>query len=479
MGVLRRFSNGAEPPGAASLKRETSVSRSTGKPRSAAAAASVFLASILALTACSAPGSDTTDDATPEGTATAAGGDWTCEGDVTLSAYLETGFPLSTALFEEFEKQYPNVTFDVREDQFAVITQNAPRVLADNPPDLMRLPQMSDLVGDGLLYDLDAAAEHFGWDEWPASQLAQMRVDEEGRRGDGPLYAMGKNYSMTGVFYNTELAAQIGMTEAPKTLAELDEWMQKAKDAGITPSTQFNGGATGGLAFPLQLLMASYGDVDAINDWTFQQPDARIDTDSNVEAAAHLKKWIDAGYFAEDINSLDYAQMMGRFIDGESLFIFNGDWESGTLDSQMAGKAGFFLMPPVEEGGKVGAMSAPLTFGISSKAENPECAAFFFDWIATNDEARAIAVEVGGSHPMGPADAFMPEVDPESVTGQTLAAGATIAADNGSMEFIANATGAIYAKSWTPNLQKLVAGDQTAEGLLQAVQTDYESEING
>src|SRR5690606_22397789 len=115
----------------------------------------------------------------------------------------------------------------------------------------------------------------------------------------------------------------------------------------------------------------------------------------------------------------------------------------------------------------------------SSQAANPQCAAFFFDWIATNEEARTLAVEIGGSHPMGPADAFMPDVDPESVTGQTLAAGATIAADNGSMEFIANATGAIYAKSWTPNLQKLVAGEQTAEGLLQAVQSDYESDVNG
>ena len=457
------------------------MSRMSTNGRRAAAATSLCLAGLLAVTACSAPGTSTADDEpSGSGSPAAAAGDFTCgTDDVTLNAYVETGFPLAQALFDEFEAQHPNVTVDVREDQFAVITQNAPRVLADNPPDLMRLPQMSDLVGDGLLYNLDEAAAHFGWDEWPASQLAQMRVDEDGRRGNGPLYAMGKNYSMTGVFYNTELAEQIGMTEAPKTLAELDEWMQKAKDAGITPSNQFNGGATGGLAFPLQLLMASYGSVDPINDWTFQTPGARIDTESNIKAAEHLKKWIDAGYFADDINSLDYSQMMGQFIDGKSLFIFNGDWESGNLDTQMAGKAGFFLMPPLEEGGKVGAMSAPLTFGISSKAENPQCAAFFFDWIATNDEARELAVEIGGSHPMGPADAYMPDVDPESVTGQTLSAGATIAEDNGAMEFIANATGAIYAKSWTPNLQKLAAGEQTAEGLLTAVQADYESEING
>ena len=91
--------------------------------------------------------------------------------------------------------------------------------------------------------------------------------------------------------------------------------------------------------------------------------------------------------------------------------MFNGDWESGNLDKQMPGNVGFFLMPPREEGGAQAAMSAPLTFGIGARAENADCAAFFLDWVATNERAREIAVEVGGSHPMGPADAFMPDVE--------------------------------------------------------------------
>ena len=96
----------------------------------------------------------------------------------------------------------------------------------------------------------DFYAKAFGWDTWPASQLEQMRVDSSGRRGDGPLYAMGLNFSMTGVFYNKDLAAKFGMTSAPTTLAELDADLKKAKDAGLTPAAQFNGGATGGQGFP-------------------------------------------------------------------------------------------------------------------------------------------------------------------------------------------------------------------------------------
>lgn len=441
------------------------------------ALAGVLLVSAFGLAACAPPGSGT---AAPSSTAKVPfdGEEPTCgDGDVVLDLYTETGFPLTTALADEFTKQYPNVTFDVREDQFAVLTQNAPRVLQDSPPDLMRLPQMSELASGGLLLDLDPYAEAFGWTEWPESQLEQLRVDDEGRRGDGPLYAMGLNFSMTGVFYNKTLAEEIGMTDPPATLAEFDGYMQAAKDAGITPMAQFNGGATGGLLFPLQGLMASYGDTAPINDWVFQAEGASIDTPENLKAAEHLQRWIDAGYFADDVNSLDYSQMMSRFIGGESLFIFSGDWESGNLDTQMPGEAGFFLMPPVEEGGTQGAMSAPLTYGIAAGAENPDCAAFFLNWIATNEDARTVTVEVGGSHPMGPADAFMPEVAPGSVTEATLAAGNVINELNGAMDFIANATGAIYAQSWTPNVQRMVAGEQDPAGLLSSVQSDYENEL--
>ncbi|TXK34739.1 ABC transporter substrate-binding protein [Nonomuraea sp. C10] len=429
--------------------------------------------------ACAAPGSDNPQ---PQATASSpVSSAPTCGTEpITMSGYFETGFPLPKALTTEFTKQHPNVTWNLREDQFAVITQNAPRVLADNPPDLMRLPQVSELVKDNLLKNLDGYATAFGWDEWPASQLEQLRLGQGGRpRGEGSLYALGLNSSMTGVFYNKELATKIGMSAPPTTLAEFDEVLEKAKKADITPIVQFNGGATGGLAFPLQNLMASYGPAGPINDWIFQKPGASIDTPSNLQAVQHLERWIKAGYFQKDVNAVDYATMMSRFIDGQGLFMFNGDWESGNLDKQMPGNVGFSLMPPAQQGGKLAAMSAPLTFGIAANAKNADCAAFFLDWVATDKQARTIGVEVGGSRPMGPADAYMPDVASDQVTASTLAAGADIAEDNGAMDFIANATGAIYAKSWTPQLQKLVGGEQTPQELLKTVQADYAAQVEG
>ncbi|MEO3876239.1 extracellular solute-binding protein [Nonomuraea sp. B12E4] len=447
------------------------------RPGRAGAALVIAMGTLSA--ACAAPGSNSSQP-TATGASSQSAAPTCGTAPITMNGYFETGFPLPKALTTEFSKQHPNVTWNIREDQFAVITQNAPRVLADNPPDLMRLPQVSELVKDNLLKDLDGYAQSFGWDKWPASQLEQLRLGPGGRpRGQGSLYALGLNFSMTGVFYNKKLAAQIGMTTPPATLGELDQVLAKAKSAGITPIVQFNGGATGGLAFPLQSLMASYGPAAPINDWIFQKPGATIDTPSNLQAAQHLEKWIKAGYFQKDVNAVDYATMMSRFIDGQGLFMFNGDWESGKLDKQMAGNVGFSLMPPARQGGKLAAMSAPLAFGIAATAKNADCAASFLNWVATDRQAREIGVEVGGSRPMGPADAYMPEVAADKVTAGTLAAGADIAKDNSAMDFIANATGAIYAKSWTPNLQKLVAGEQTPQGLLKTVQADYAGQLEG
>lgn len=455
----------------------------------------------VSVSACAAPGAEETTT-TAEVATTAAGADTTAAAtdttiaapsttavaaapscgtdDVVLNAYFETGFDLPFALSEEFTAQFPNVTWDTKQDQFANLMTSTPRLLSgDNPPDLIRLPTMVSLVQDGLLANLDDYAAAFGWDQWPPAQLAQNRVADDGTRGSGSLYAMGLNYSLTGVFYNRELAAEIGMTEPPTTVEELDALLAAAEEAGHQPIMAWNATASGGgLAFPLQQLMAAYGPTDPINDWIFQKEGATIDTPSNLAAAEHLQGWVEAGYFPEDVNAIEYTDANARFRGGEGLFIFNGDWENATYDGEMAGNVGFFVFPALEDGGALAAMSAPLTYGIAADAVNADCAAFFFNWVATNEEARQIDVTVGGSNPGGPADLPIPPVAEGSVTNETLAAGAGVAQSNGQMDFIANATGAIFAQGWTPQLQEMVGGRQDAAGLLSTVQAEYERQLS-
>ena len=308
-----------------------------------------------------------------------------------MDAYIETGFQVPNSLMAEFTKQYPNVKWNIRQDQFAVITQNAPRVLASDPPDIMRLPSISDLVKDGLLKNLDGYATAYGWDKWPSSELVQLKLGPGGRpRGEGSLYAMGLNYSMTGVFYNEKLAAKIGMTSAPATLAELDQDLAKAKRAGITPIVQFNGGATGGFAFPLQDLMASYGPPGPVNDWIFNKPGATIDTPANLQAAQHLAQWIKAGYFESDANAMDYATMISHFTHNNGLFMFDGDWESGNFDKLMPGQVG--ILPDASRAGRRPARGDVRPADLRHRRQGQAC------------RLRRLLLQLGGDQLSGPDD---------------------------------------------------------------------------
>lgn len=425
--------------------------------------------------ACSAPGAD--DSSSPQGNRSVS----TDLGSapITLELYAETGFPLVKALADEFSKQYPNAKFNVREDQFTVIVENAPRVLSsDNAPDIIRLPTMVDLVKDNLLQNLDPYFTAYGWDKFPASQLVQLRVANGGRpRGTGSLFGMGLGYSVTGVFYNKALAQRVGMTRPPATVAEFEDLLAKAKAANVQPIMQFNKN-TAGINFPHQALQNQFGDPAQIADWIFQKPGATFDTPAALKATQTIQKWAQAGYFPKDANAIDYTAMMGEFQKGNGLFMFNGDWESANLDKGMPGNVGFFLFPGETAGAKHVAMSAPNTFGVGAKAKNPDAAAFFLNWVHTNAKAREISVTVGGSSPGGPPGLAVPPAAAGTVLAETLKASQQLGAENGAVDFTANATGAIFASAITPEMQKLVAGQQTPEGYVKAVQAEYAKELS-
>lgn len=445
----------------------TPGTRRRGLRLAAAAVAAATLA------ACGAPGSST--DTASQDLERDVSTELTSE-PVELQLYLETGFPLVEQLGEEFTRQHPNITFDVRSDQFAALTENAPRVMAsDDAPDLIRLPTIRDSAQDGLLLNLEPYVDAYGWDEFAPSQLEQMRVDDDGTRGAGSLYALGVGYSVTGVYYNTAIADEIGMEEPPATIEELSDVMAAAEAAGEQPIMQFND--IGGVAFPFQAVLNQLMDPADLSAWIYQQPGATIDTPEAEQAAATVGEWADAGYFPDDANSLDYTTMVGRFVEGDGLFMFNGDWESANLDSSMGEDVGFFLMPPAEEGADPVAMGAPNTYAVPAKAEHPAEVAYFLDWIHTDEEARKILVQEGGAAPGGPTDLPLPEVDEGSLTSQTLAAAQTIGERGTLVDFIANATSGIYAGAIRPELQQLLVGRVAPADVPSDLQQAYEEEL--
>lgn len=398
--------------------------------------------------------------------------------DVTLTIADETGFPVTDKLTEEFTKQHPNVTFNITRDTFQNLTANAPKLLASStPPDLIRLPTMGDTVKDGLLADLDPWFDAYGWDAWPASQLAPLRMSEEGVRGSGPLYQLGLGYSVTGIYMNTTLADQLGIDEPPQTIEELEEDLAAAKAAGITPIMA--GDKDGVVNFVTQAAMNQYVDKDEFMSWMFNEPGASYDQPGTTEGAELVRKWADAGYFPSDINAIDYFTFVTRFSEGDGLFTFNGNWEAANYQKALGENVEFLLVPTIEEGGDHVAMGAANSFSVAAKSKHLNEIVYFLNWIHTDPKARQIIVDVTGASPGGDPSLPLPEVTPGSLIEQALAMSAQIGAENGQVDFMANTTAGIYAGSIIPESQLLVTSQITGREFVERVQAFYESEIGG
>lgn len=442
-----------------------------GKALTALAGLAVFS---LALSGC-APGLSTEESAAPEAEGFAVSTELTTE-NVVLTIADETGFPLTQALADEFTSQYPNITFDIQLDTFQNLTANAPKLLAGaNPPDLIRLPTIGDTVKDGLIANLDPWYEAYGWDQWSAAQLSPMRVNADNVRGSGSLYQLGLGYSITGIYMNLDLAAELGITKTPETLAELEANLATAKAAGILPIMA--GDKDGVVNFVVQAAMNQYADPQEMMDWILNVPGATYNTPGNIQGAELIRKWADAGYFPEDINAIDYPSFVTRFQEGEGLFTFNGNWAAADTQAKMGDSATFFLVPPVEKDGRHVAMGAGNSFSVAAGSDNLNETIFFLNWIHSNDAARQIVTDITGAAPGGNPSQKQPAVAAGSLIEKALAMSARVGADNGQVDFMANATAGIYAGAIIPESQLLVTSRTTGLDFVIAVQKFYEEEL--
>jgi len=398
--------------------------------------------------------------------------------DVVLTIADETGFPVTDELAAEFTRQHPNVTFEVTRDTFQNLTANAPRLLAsDNPPDLIRLPTLGETVKDGLVANLDPWFDAYGWDAWPASQLAPLRMTDESVRGSGSLYQLGLGYSVTGIFMNLALAEQLGIDAPPETMAEFEEQMATAKAAGVLPIMA--GDSDGVVNFVVQAAMNQFVDKDEWMSWMFNEPGASYDQPGTVEGAELIRTWADAGYFPSDINAIDYFTFETRFKEGDGLFTFNGNWAAAGYQEALGDDVTFFLVPPIEKGGDHVAMGAANSFSVAAGSDNLNEIVYFLNWIHTDPKARQIIVDVTGASPGGDPSLPLPDVQPGSLIEKALEMSATIGAENGQVDFMANTTAGIYAGSIIPESQLLVTSQITGKEFVERVQAFYLKEIGG
>ncbi len=216
------------------------------------------------------------------------------------------------------------------------------RIVGGNPPTSSQFNtgrQFDDLVGQGLLVDLDAVAAEQKWRDVIPAPIVQA-ASREGKFYAVPVNIHGHNW----MFYNTETFQKAGISEAPKTFDAFFADMDKLKAAGVTPIAW--GGQPWQEALVFDAVLLGQGGKDLFYKVYRDKDEAAIKSEAFQRVAAtfhRMRDYIDAG--APGRNWNDATSMV---ITGQAGIQIMGDWAKG--DFIAAGKtpgkeAGCALVP--------------------------------------------------------------------------------------------------------------------------------------
>jgi raffinose/stachyose/melibiose transport system substrate-binding protein len=401
-------------------------------------------------------------------------------GDITLTVWdqqVRGGQAESIeALNQAFMDEYPNITIDRVSRSF----EDLQRVLRlaiqdDEAPDVVQAnnnrSQMGAFVEAGLLRSLDGYADVYGWtDRYPESILAHSSYSEDGVVfGEGNLYGLPQTGELIGVWYNKAKLADLGI-EPPQTLADFDAALQAAKDAGEIP-IQFGDAEQWPGIHTFGFVQNLYVSRDEVRAFGYGNPGGDWTDDANAAAAAKLQEWVDAGYFPEGFNGIDYDPSWQDFAKGEGVFMITGSWLLNDLRDAMGDNLGFMLPPTGETGDLTVTGATGLPFAIPSEGENADAAAAYIDFI-TSPEAMQTLTEAG--------ELPVVETDEQEVSGtqaEVFDAWRTAGTEGALVPYLDWGTPDAYTVIST-GVQTFMGGDQSADELLGALQDDYSSFVS-
>ncbi|MEU0568168.1 extracellular solute-binding protein [Nonomuraea sp. NPDC005983] len=419
----------------------------------------VSLGTVITLTACAGTGGSN------GGTTRQVTASTTVAGEPVTLTLAYTDDPPTKALIDGFTKRHPNVTIKPQQTPFNDYIKSIKLAMSsDRPPDIAQYNPgaMSSLVPAGLILDLGPWVRAYGWkNRFPPASLEVLSSDKSAKRlGTGALYAAPGALSVLGVFYNRKTVKQV-----PRTLAEFEAAMRKAKDAGQTPLSV---GALQVGGFQIwNALLNVLGDVNAYRSWVYGRPGATIETPSAQKATQTLTDWVHRGYIPASANATADSDAQAAFAQGRSAFLVTGNWAAAALQKAMGDDVGFFLLPSTTEQPKNVASGASVAYAVSSKTRHPNVAAAFLDYLSS-PEAAKIQFEAG----------FMPvstrtELGGDGLPQEIAAAFTPVAQHNGIVPFPDFASPGMIDKL-TPGVQGLISGRTTTEDFLRSLQSSWE-----
>jgi multiple sugar transport system substrate-binding protein len=336
-------------------------------------AAGIGIASVIALSACSAPAADPDEPITLT---------MTWWGNDTRLANTE-------AIIEAFEAEHPNITIEPSYSDYSGYWDKlATQTAANDTPDIMQMDEiyLSTYASQGILLDLGAQGDAISLDGIPESAVESGTVD-------GTLYSLASGAAAYAFVANEGLFEAAGV-EIPDdeswTWDDFAEITQQLSAAG--------GGATWGFG-------SSFGyDEGSLRLWLRQQGETLFGADGEVAASeesvasffAYLKGLIDSGS-TPPASTLQEGQGVGL---SETFLATNRVAVGSFFNSQLSaltdasGSNLQLLKFPESEGTY---FLKPSAFWVgSSRTEHPEAVAQFIDFMVNSDEVGDIQLTERG-----------------------------------------------------------------------------------
>lgn len=344
------------------------------------AAIAVTAGLALAVTACG--GSDTTpqtgtpaDPASVSGTVT-----WWDTSDATTEAST------FKALIADFEAKYPkikvnyvNVPFSDAQQKFKTAAQGG-----NGAPDVLRsdVGWTPGFAEQGYLLPLDGTPALEGEDDFLPGPVATTRYN-------GKTYGAPQVTDTLGLLYNKALFTKAGITEAPRTWAEL-------KEAGLTLKSK--AGVDGVYLNPDAYFLHPFLYGEGANMVDVEGKKIIVNSPEAVKAVDIAKDLVASGAAAKPAYTDGYANMQAAFKDGKVAMIINGPWAASDIFSGAAftDKANLGIAAvPAGSTGKPGAPVGGHNLVVYAGTKNPDASQLFVRFMTSPASEATVATKLG------------------------------------------------------------------------------------
>jgi raffinose/stachyose/melibiose transport system substrate-binding protein len=251
----------------------------------------------------------------------------------------------------DFEAANPDVTIKVVPMQNEQFDTKVPLALqGDNPPDVYQQwggGEEATQVESGKLMDLTEAVS--GW-------IDEIGTPAEGWQFEGKQYGIPYSLHIVGFWYRKDLFDKAGISDAPKTIDELNAAVAKLKDAGIVPisiGTKDRWPA----AFWWDYFVLRECSTDTVKQ---AMKDVDLSDPCFVKAGEDLQAFLETDPFQPGFEGTPAQQgagsSAGMLANGKAAMELQGTWNPNVMtalteDKDFKSKLGWFPFPALDGGG--------------------------------------------------------------------------------------------------------------------------------